>query len=98
MPKGQAYIAKTPRLLVTNIRGSKETVVTLPTVSVKKCGSEWRYSETFTTTEHQCEGRGPDLKTAMQAMWQRWERFARETFGESIFIEQVSKNWDVLEQ
>lgn len=98
MTDDQLYIAKTPSLLVTNIRGSKETVVTMPTVSVKQRGSEWSKSETFTTTEHQCEGRGPDLKTAMIEMWSKWDRFARETFGQSVFVEQTSSKWHVLQQ
>lgn len=96
--QGKTYIAKTPRLTVTNIRGSKETVVTMLTVSVKKRGEEWRDSETFRVTQHQCEGVGPDLKTAMQEMWAKWEKFTAETFGESIFCEQAEKDWNVEQQ
>ena len=96
--RGTNYIAKTPRLLVINIRGSKETVCTLPTVSVKKRGTDWRDSETFTTTEHCCEGRGATLQEAQRIMWEKWDRFARETFGESIFVEQATKTWEVMNQ
>ncbi len=98
MQKGEKYIAKTPSLVVTNIRGSKETVVTMPTVSVKERGTDWKDSETFTTTQHCCEGRGPDLKTAMDQMWEKWEKFSKEAFGETIFVEKSSKNWSLLTQ
>lgn len=98
MKRGTKYIAKTPALLVTNIRNKQTTVVAIGTVSIKERGTDWRDSETFKTTEHQCEAEAPTLKEAMTIMWEKWQKFTAEVYGETIFCEQASPDWVLLEQ
>lgn len=93
-------IAKTPRLIVINIRNTQETVVCLPTISVKKRGSNWNDPDTQTLTALDwvnC-GRGSNLKEAKEDLFRRWKNYTREEYGESIYIETSDSKWITLQQ
>lgn len=93
-------IAKTPKLIVINIRNTKETVVCFPTVSVKKRGTNWNDPETVTLTALDwvnC-GKGKTLAEAKKDLFRRWENYTREEYGESVYIETSDSTWVTLKQ